>query len=136
MIHSIIQILINDTAVKTALGNTKSGSKVRVFPIVADQDEETPYSVVTMTDLQPIGCKEKSYTDRVDFQVITYSEKYEEIYKIDIRIRNALDDFNGNSAGIDIAIWFVSSSDAFDSVTQNRAKISNYRAQIEHSVTN
>lgn len=135
MIQAVIQILINDTRVKDSVGANKANTRYKVFPVVADQDEQLPFTVGSILSNEPQPCKGlTTVQDKVRFQLATYSSKYEEMDKIDNAIRFSIDGFDGLSAGIELDIWFDGHRDAFDNAKQAFARVSEFYAFVKRNV--
>jgi hypothetical protein len=131
MIQSVIQKLVNDAAVKAAVGLNKAGSRYKVFPIVADQDEELPYTVAAITGNEPYKCKDGAgVLDRVDFQLITFSKEYAQMDGIDNAIRFCLDRQKWTLENIPVDAWFTNHKDQWDQGKQCYARVSDYSANV------
>lgn len=133
MLQGVIQALINDSKVVAAVGNGKQG-KVKIYPVLADELDDTPFSVLTITSNQPNQCRESvSVMDLVSFDVNTYSKDYPQLDNIDNLIRFCLDGLKGPFTGIDLDISFQGQRDGFDT-NQYYVRISSYQAFVTRRV--
>lgn len=131
MIQGVIQILLKSTAVKSAVGLNKASDRYKVFPVFADAQELPPFSVALITGNSPNYCKDvASRLDEVSFRITTYSERYEELDKLDNAIRFALDGFRGDSENINMDVWLVNQQDAGVEGKEYFARISDFKAHV------
>lgn len=135
MIQGIIQLLVSDTGVRHFIGLNKASARYKVFPVVADQDEKPPYTVGTITGNTPDNCKDcVTKTDRVSFDLITYSREYEELDNIDNQMRFILDNYKGTSSGIVFEdIRFRTHRDLFDNEKSYFARLTSYDATVKRT---
>lgn len=136
MIQGIIQILILDTGIKTAIGQNKAALKYKVFPVLADVDETTPFSVCSISNIEPDNSKNCPHKlDKVFFDVVTYTkDDYELLDNIDNQIRFALDEYRGVAAGIEIGqVKFTGTRDLFDNVRGYYARSATFWAFVKRS---
>ena len=131
MIHGVIQLLVNATTVKNAVGQNKTGDRYKVFPVIADADEQPPFSVASITGNKPTQMKDgSSIVDRISFRLITYSETYEQIDAIDTAMRFILDGFRGTSSGVEMDVSLVNQTDSGVEGKVYFARISDYEAFV------
>lgn len=133
MIQGVIQILLNDSRVSKAVGAGKSG-KIKIFPVLVDQSEDTPFVAMLITGNEPNQCKDSvSVLDKVRFEISTFSKDYPALDLIDSLMRFSLDGYKGVSAGIDLDIWFETHRDGFDS-NMFYARTATYSAFVKRLV--
>ncbi len=133
MIHSVIQLLIKDSKTAAKVGRNKANTKVKIYPVLADKDEEAPYTVLALMANEPLDTKKQvSALDRVTFDTTTFGKEYHEVDEIDNAMRFCLDGFAGVSAGLEIEIWFVTQKDGYDE-RGYLARISTYNAHVKRS---
>jgi hypothetical protein len=107
MTSGIIEILIEDTAVQSAVGQDDL-DQYRIYPVVAPQGIRTPYIVVAEESMRPT--LSKGYPSTLDFpryQILVYSTDFLETETLQELCRLALD--TGND-------WSTSVGAEFDSV--------------------
>lgn len=131
MIQAVIGILTKATSVQSTVGRTADGAKFKIFPVVADQGEALPYTVGSIVGNEPTQAKDEvSKLDIVSFQLINYTQFYEQCDAIDNAQRFALDGFEASDSGIELMIWFTGHKDGWDNARQCFARISDYSAQV------
>lgn len=113
MTEGIIYILINDTAIKAAVGKNKEDNKHKVYPVYCPTPEQHPFIVVKITGKTPIECMDSRATDfDYSFAVFAYAKTYQKVDELDIAIEDALDRYTGTAAGVDFQeIRFVTTRD-------------------------
>lgn len=131
MIQGVIQLLINASSVKQAVGLNKSTDRYKVYPVYADPDEVPPFSVAAITGNSPNQCKDgASRLDKVTVRVTTYATTYEELDKVDNAIRFCLDGYKGTSGGVNFTASLVNQQDAGVDGKPYFARISDYTALV------
>jgi hypothetical protein len=135
MIHAVIQVLINDAAVRSAVGQNKAKNTYKVYPIYADEKEEPPFVVGSIVANNPNYCKDgtASKMDEVTFRLVTYSREYAKMDQIDNAMRFAIDGYKGVSEGIDLRIRMVNQSDSQVEGKDLMGRITDYIAQIKRT---
>lgn len=132
MIQSVIQVLIGNAGVQTAIGRNRGNTKYKIFPVYADEKEEPPFTVASITGNNPNYCKDlPSRMDEVSFRLVTYSKEYSQMDTIDNALRFAIDGFRGESAGINISVRLVNQQDSQVEGKDLMARASDYIAQVK-----
>jgi hypothetical protein len=131
MIQGVIQLLVNASAVKTAVGLNKAEDRYKIYPVFADSDEVPPFSVARITGNKPTQFKDgSSIVDKISFQVVTYATEYEQLDGIDTAMRFIMDGYKGISAGIDMVVSLQNQSDSGVEGKAYMARISEYEAFV------
>ena len=122
---AIFNLLQNDATLGAIIGD-------RIYPELAQQDQDAPFVVYTVTDTTPAGTKTSSSTiDVSEVDIYCISKDYEQCMDIGIAVRNALDRNGGSLSGVEVqSIDFLSSDVDFD--TDQRAYIldQNYNVRV------
>ena len=122
---AIFNLLQNDATLGAIIGD-------RIYPELAQQDQDAPFVVYTVTDTTPAGTKTSSSTiDVSEVDIYCISKDYEQCMDIGIAVRNALDRNGGSLSGGEVqSIDFLSSDVDFD--TDQRAYIldQNYNVRV------
>lgn len=134
MIQAAIQILINDSDFKTAIGLNRTGNRYKVYPVVADQDEEPPYCVVFMSSGQPSS----QCTDDIEIEVVICSKPgsvgaYIEADDLANKARTALEGHAGleSNSGYTLIFNLTNMRDGFDKQALVVQRVTTYRATVE-----
>ena len=129
MISGVIQILIGDSALTTALGDYNGEAKV--FPVVATERVERPYLTVRRVGGNPAVNKTNvSEVDTIFFQVTCFADRYKTCLDILELVRGLLDFYDGTSNSIVFKkIWWTGSEDKFDNEDRSYAVIETYTAR-------
>jgi hypothetical protein len=132
MIQGVIQTLLESTAVRTAIGSNKDGDTSKIYAVYADQDEEPPYVVASITGNSPNYCKDgASRMDTVAFQIVTYSRDYAKMDAIDNAIRFTIDGFSGTVSGIALDnVLFENHRDSQVTGKDYMARVSDFKAHV------
>ena len=130
MLKGAIAILIADTAIQTAVGTNGSSTAYKVYPLIAPQDERRPYVLLRRTFNPALDCKDApSELDKPGFDVVVYTETYEEAFNISVLIRTALDGYRGTINGVTFkALWFSNAEDLFSQEDRTVVMRNSYRA--------
>jgi hypothetical protein len=115
MIQGIIEILLDDVTTRTLVGQDKTLTTYKFYPVISPQSERPPYVVGALTGTSPAQTKDcVSTLDNENFDLLIYGNNYEEVDNIDRAIRTALDGKNSNTDnGIHFnKIYFQSRRDA------------------------
>jgi hypothetical protein len=136
MTSGIIEILIEDTGVRTEVGLNKAGEKYKVYPMVCPEGEEQPYVIVSMVSNDAQTSMDKtdaSLLDYPQYNVICYAKNFRKTETIHAACRAALDDKESvTDAGAEFErIWLANEKDGFDNGAQLYAKIATYRAEVK-----
>jgi hypothetical protein len=129
MISGVIQILIGDSTLTTALGTYNDEAKV--FPVVASEKAERPYLTVRRVGGNPaINKTDVSEVDTIFFQVACFAERYKTCLDSLERVRTLLDFYTGTSNSIVFKkIWWTGSEDKFDNEDRSYVVIDTYTAR-------
>lgn len=137
MIQSVIQILIADSAFKTAVGFNKAGNRYKVYPIVADQDEEPPYCVAFISSGVPIS-KDPNGSDQLTVEVVMCAKPgnigaYEKIDDLAEKARAALEAHSGleSTGGYTLSLDVSNIRDGYDKDAGVMQRITTYSVIIE-----
>lgn len=130
MLKGAIAILIADPAIQNAVGKNESDTAYKVFPLIAPQDERRPYVLLRRTFNQALDCKDApSELDKPGFDVVVYTETYEEGYNISVLIRDALDGYRGTINDVTFkSLWFSNAEDLFSHEDRTVVIRNSYRA--------
>ena len=114
MIRGIIDLIVSDSTAAGLIGSFDG--RVKVFPVVAEQDCPKPYTLLRRTAEVPTQVKAQgSEWDTTTVNVTAYAEKYKTCIDILNRIRTVIDNFKGTSETIVYnRIVYVNSQDLFD----------------------
>jgi len=122
MTSSVIQTLVNDSGVSTAVGNSSVyDGRVKVYPIVAPQKEKEPFITVLKIKTEPFstfGCLSKR--DHVYYETHAWSKNFITTEQIDAACRVALES--------DTMI-LVNTIDSFDQESDMYSQVSTYKSQ-------
>lgn len=81
--------------------NIQSAVDTRIYPEVVPQGSEFPCIVYSKTSIEPNDTKSGASTnDRINIQIDTYGETYQQTETISGRVRTALDRYSGTLEGI------------------------------------
>lgn len=131
MIRGVIDLIVNDATSAGLIGS--SGSVVKVFPVVAEQETNKPYVLLRRTGELPSVVKQSvSELDVVTFNVTAYAIKYKTCIDILNAIRLAIDNFQGTSQTIVFKrILYNNSQDLFDQADNSFVIVDTYQARIQ-----
>jgi hypothetical protein len=135
MIKGITYILETDATFQTRVGYNVALTKYKVYPVIAPQTENIPYSVVRMTD-KTLLHKGRSGDNRnsfeVTFTVHSYHKNYDDVDILDQAVIQALVPFRGTSNGVSFGyIEFVSSSDDYvEAYGGLYVRLTSFKAQV------
>jgi len=135
MIQSVIQVLIGNAGVQTVIGRNRGNTKYKIFPVYADEKEEPPFTVASITGNNPNYCKDlPSRMDEVSFRLVTYSKEYYQMDTIDNALRFAIDGYKGTSADITLqGVRLVNQQDLQVEGKDLMARASDYIAQVKRT---
>lgn len=112
MIKGVTYILKNDAAFRVLIGQNKALTKYKAYPVIAPQDEESPYSICKMSS-KALKCKGLTTFD-CGFDVISYAKNYDDVELIDSAVLEALVPYSGTVNGVAFSdISFQNTSDDF-----------------------
>lgn len=118
MTSAIIQILVANAGVQSVVGLNKAGTKYKVYPVRADQDEIQPYITVFKGQNDPILATSKDEVSQLDYPRITISCWAIEFRDTELMfeaVRNALDNDSSTFGSYNIQrLWIVDDRDGWD----------------------
>lgn len=133
MVKGIIYILINDNAVKTAVGKNKADDKWKVYPMVCPSQEEKKYITVQQTGKIPVECKTGG-ADSFDgtFDCVCWAKNYDDLEPLENAIRAALDNkASGTYNGVELdEIRYQNSVDKFSNEMQLYARVVSFKCWV------
>jgi hypothetical protein len=116
MINGVIEILVENAGVQTAIGLDKDALRYKVFPVLCPPTEVVPYMICALSGSTPTLSKElASDLDLESFEIFIFTQTYEQGHNIDLAIRAALDNARGTTDTTLVhfdKIWFTSRRDA------------------------
>ena len=126
MTSEVIQILIGNTDVQTAVGTSQITSKYKVYPFAAPQKEKEPFITVRKTGSDTTGSANCIGTlDYGVYEVRCWSKNYittEELHEVS---RRALETGTG--------MWMTNDKDGFDQESDMYCHIGFYRTNETRS---
>lgn len=133
MVKGITFILASNVNFQNEAGQNKAGSKYKVFPVVAGQDEQPPYSVVRTATYIPTHCKAgKPMMFTGTFEVYSFDKNYEDVIDLDEAVIDALSNKAGTFNGVSFQfIRYEGSSDSDYDVDRNLySRVSTFTAIV------
>lgn len=132
MIQAAIQILIADTPYKNAIGLNKAGTRRKVYPVVADKDEEPPFAVAYISSADP---NSSTCHDEPVFELIHCSRPdetggaYLKVHDLAEKARTALEAHSGveSTSGLDVKFFLINYKDGYDANNNLIQRISTYK---------
>jgi hypothetical protein len=133
MIQGIQALLVANSTVQTEVGASAKGDGYKIYPIVAEQDEQRPYVTLRRVSGFPtFGKNEVSDKDQIRFNVAAYADTYKKCLDILSAVRTVLENYTGTSAGVDFKkIWYVGSEDLFDHNDRTYVVVDSYDARVK-----
>lgn len=130
MIQGIINKIITDSTCQTLIGAV--GSRYKVYPVVAPQDEPKPYVLLRRTGEFGATVKNSaSEVDQLTVNITAYGETYKTCIDILNAIRVVLENFKGTEEGIVYKnIWYANSQDLFDKDDNSFVIVDTYNARV------
>jgi hypothetical protein len=121
MTSGIIEILLDDTGVTTLVG--LSGSKYKIFPVVAPQQTEPPYLTVFKGSNNSTTSLSKDEISGLDYPIVTvncWSKVFRDTELLFEAVRTALDNKQSDTdvGYVFNRIWLVDDRDGFDNEQQ------------------
>jgi hypothetical protein len=138
MVRGITYILDNDTAFQLIAGQNKAGVKYKVFPVIAGENEQAPYSAVRQVGKIPTQCRGSRTTQwTYTYDVASYHKNYEDAEELDNAVREALDSKVGTYNTVKFRfIRFVNTIDGdYDIDNRLFVKISTFSAVVDEDQT-
>jgi len=133
MIPGVLALLSANATVQTLVGASAKGGGYKIYPVVAEQDEQRPYVTIRRTsEFGTITKNEVSDKDQVRFNVVAYADEYKKCYDILAACRTVLENYTGTSASIEFKkIWYVGSEDLFDKEDRTYVIADTYDARVK-----
>jgi hypothetical protein len=130
MIQGITYILKTDANFQTKVGQNAAFTKYKAYPVIAPQEELSPYSVCKMTSMN-LQHKGRSVYE-CEFIVASYHKNYDDVYALDNAVVEALVPIRGTYNGINFGyIEHVNTSDDYIEVYSGLyAKVSSFKCSI------
>lgn len=131
MIKGLIDLLVADAAVQTAVGLNNSVAKV--YPVVAEQEVRRPYATLRRVSQGTTIVKgQASELDQPIINVTAYADTYQKCIEIQEAIRAVLDDFQGASGNYTYKrIWYQNSNDLYDQDDRTFVVVDTYAARAQ-----
>lgn len=133
MISGLVTLLTGDATVRTEVGAAAKGGGYKIYPIVAEQDEQKPYVTLRRISGFPnFGKNEPSDKDQLRFNIAAYADTYKKCLDILAACRAVLENYKGTSSGVVfLNVWYVSSEDLFDKDDRTYVVVDTYDARIK-----
>lgn len=133
MTSGIIQILIENTAVQTAVG--MSGTKYKVYPVVAPQATDQAFITVNKRSNDPMIMKDcLSTLDTSEYEVKAWSKRgFRETETLHEVCRTALESVVAviTDACTFRKVWMINDYDGFDETLDMYCHVGVYSANVE-----
>jgi hypothetical protein len=134
MTSGIVEILKDDSGVQALAGLNTAGSKYKVYPVIAPQDEKPPYITVFKSQNDPITSLTKQVVSELDYPTVTVNCWAKNFRTADLMfeaVRNALDNKSASTdAGYDFErIWLVDDRDGHESERGMYVKVGTFRVE-------
>lgn len=95
MVKGITYILVNDSTVATLVGMNAANDTVKIYPVIATQEEALPLVTVWQASRSPQFCKgSRPTTFAYGYEVHVYAKDYDQAGDIAEAIIDALEDAN------------------------------------------
>lgn len=128
MILQAINLMLADATLTAAVGRNKANDTYKIYPIACPQEELQPYILLGITSAQPILCKGVGgQPNEETFDVVVWSEDYEELDTIGRRVIQVL---NNAVGGTIKRLTFVTHKDALDNVSKRMVRIITFSAYV------
>lgn len=93
MVKGITHILTHDATVISLVGENKAADTIKVYPVIATQDETLPLVTIWQTSRVPQFCKgQRSLTFNYSYEIHVYAKDYDEVGSISEAIIDALEE--------------------------------------------
>lgn len=125
MVNAVTYILENDSTIQSLIGQNKSGSKTKVYPVVVPETEKAPYIVCRVAGRVREG---KDCDSRYQIEVISYANSYDDLNAINDAIITALESEPGgtiNGVSFSFAV-FNTEMDGFEKDHDLYSKMSTF----------
>lgn len=100
LVKAIVYILNTDTDFQAVVGQNKALTKYKAYAGICPQPEQSPYSVVRLSNKLPVNCKgSRAETFNGAVAVHCYHKNYDDVVTLANAIINALDGKNGTFNG-------------------------------------
>lgn len=132
MTSGIIEALISNAGVQTAVGLNEAGNKYKVYPTVAPQKEEQPYIVVekTANRTQSMGKEIGSTLDYPTYNVLCYAKNFRKTEELHEAVRAAIDNTAPSTEACDFSrIWLITDYDRFSTELELYVHVATYGAE-------
>jgi hypothetical protein len=128
MTHGIVEALIENSLVQSAVGLNGDGDTYKVYPVMIPQGEKPPYVCARVTGITPSACKgEPTLQERDRVQVDCYAASYQEAYTLYRIVRNVLDNMSNTlSDGTKIEVTINDAVDMTEQQMNELARIGVY----------
>lgn len=128
MILQMINLMLADATLTTAVGRNKANTAYKIYPIACPQEELSPYITCGLTGAEPILCKGVGgQPNEESVDVVAWSENYEELDTIGRRVIEVL---NNAVGGTIKRLTFLTHKDALDQVSKRQVRIITFSAYV------
>lgn len=136
MTSGIIEILREDSGVQALAGLNEAGSKYKIFPVIAPQDEKPPYITVFMSQNDPVTSLTKREESQLDYPRVTvnsWAKNFRPSELMGEAVRNALDNQSAiTDAGYTYnRIWLIDDRDGYDSERKMFVHVSTFGVELK-----
>lgn len=136
MTSGIIEILREDTGVQALAGLNQSGSKFKIYPVVAPQGEKPPYITVFMGQNDALPSLTKKEVSELDYPRVTvnsWSKNFRPSELMGEAVRNALDNVSSvTDAGYTFTrIWLIDDRDGHDPERDLYVHVSTFGVEVK-----
>lgn len=130
MIQGIIEILVNDATLVSALGENAAGTKPPIYWVFCPDTEKTPYIILRISSNQMNQVKDITSTlDQITFEAYVYGRSAEQTDAIDQAMRFAIEGKKITTSTIYFhRIYAENQADGFDKEAQKPYRVTTYTA--------